>query len=95
MKKYVRGSEIPEDAQGPDSNILKEAASECIEYPLSKKLFGKLMNLESDSVLPWLKGALECAEILQRGDVEGISQIYNVMLQDGVDAVLDILRNIK
>lgn len=95
MKKYVRGSEIPEDVQGPDSNILKEAASECMEYPLSKKLFGKMMNLEADSVLPWLEGALECAEILQRGDVEGISQIYNAMLQDGVEAVLGVLRNIK
>lgn len=81
MKKRIYAS------RWDDPATLEDAARQCIEYPATKPLYGKMMSMQPSAIETWLSGVIDCAVALNRGDFDGLIYIYNRMLEVGVPTV--------
>ena len=88
MKRVIRCSTDTNDYNSIDLDL-----SDMIKDKIGRKLFGKIMNTPRDNLESYLQG---CVDICQLSNIEvpGLEEIYNSVLENGVNETLQTMKNI-
>ena len=88
MKRVIRCRTDTNDYTSIDLDL-----SDMISDKIGRKLFGKIMNIPDEHVESYLQG---CVDICQLANIEvpGLEEIYNSVLENGVNETLQTMKNI-
>lgn len=88
MKRVIRCSTDTNDYNSIDLDL-----SDMINDKVGRKLFGKIMNTPRDNLKSYLQGLVDICQ-LSNIEVPGLEEIYNSVLENGVNETLQKMKNI-
>lgn len=88
MKRVIRCSTDTNDYSSIDLDL-----SDMIKDKIGRKLFGKIMNTPRDNLKSYLQGLVDICQ-LSNIEVPGLEEIYNSVLENGVNETLQKMKNI-
>lgn len=90
MYKYIKANIYPEN-EGGLSRSVHSTVAQMINDPYGSKLYGKIMNTQSDTVIPYVEGIIAMAE-LANIDIDGLNDFYELLITEGVRPVIRAIR---
>lgn len=88
MKRVIRCRTDTNDYTSIDLDL-----SDMINDKVGRKLFGKIMNTPRDNLKSYLQGLVDICQ-LSNIEVPGLEEIYNSVLENGVNETLQKMKNI-
>lgn len=64
-----------------------------LESDISKKIYGKFMNIADETAQAWLQGVVDLVEILHI-DIQGLDVLWNLVQEYGVPITKKMCREI-
>jgi len=86
MYKYIKASRYPDD-EGGLKRTVHHVVAKLINDQYGSKLYGKIMNMQSDTVIPYIEGIMAMAE-LANIDIAGLNDFYELLITEGVGPVI-------